>query len=116
MHNIEHQITYPGSNFIFHDSEGFESGASREIETVWKFIEKQSTAIELRGQLHAIWYLFIGSLHYWMTTIWPHFHRYCIPMDCPRPLLSSELEFFKKGTGKGKFNHVRTTSATQPKS
>ena len=70
IHNIEHQITYPGSNFIFHDSEGFESGASRGIETVWKFIQKRSTAIELRGQLHAIWYVFIGSLKYWMTTIW----------------------------------------------
>ncbi|KAF8684002.1 hypothetical protein AX14_004174 [Amanita brunnescens Koide BX004] len=28
MHDIEHQITYPGSNFIFHDSQGFESGAT----------------------------------------------------------------------------------------
>ena len=32
IHNIEHQITYPGCNFIFHDSQGFESGASGEIE------------------------------------------------------------------------------------
>jgi len=39
MHNIEHQITYPGSNFIFHDSEGFEAGAIEEIEN-----------------LHVIWY------------------------------------------------------------
>lgn len=30
---------------------------------------------------------------------WP---RYCIPMDGSRPILSSELEFFDKGTGKGK--------------
>jgi hypothetical protein len=57
IHNIEHQITYPGSNFIFHDSQGFESGASEEIEIVWKFIEKKSTAIEMKDQLHAIWYL-----------------------------------------------------------
>ena len=28
--------------------------------------------------------------------------RYCIPMDSPRPILPAELEFFKKGTGKGK--------------
>ena len=34
------------------------------------------------------------------------FNRYCVPMDSPRPLLSMELEFFTKGTGKGKFNHL----------
>ena len=27
-------------------------------------------------------------------------------MDSTRPLLSTELEFFNKGTGKGKFNHL----------
>jgi len=62
MHDIEHQITYHGSNFIFHDSQGFESGASREIEKVWEFIEKRSIEKELKDQLHAIWYLSIYSL------------------------------------------------------
>ena len=28
--------------------------------------------------------------------------RYCIPMDSPRPILPAELDFFHKGTGKGK--------------
>jgi hypothetical protein len=59
VHDIEHQVTYPGSNFVFHDSEGFEAGGSKEIETVWKFIEKRSTAIEVKNQLHAIWYLIL---------------------------------------------------------
>ena len=59
IHDIEHQITYPGSNFIFHDSQGFESGASGEIEIVWSFIEKRSTAVNMKDQLHAIWYHFI---------------------------------------------------------
>ena len=63
IHDIEDQITYPGSNFIFHDSRGFEAGASEEIEIVWKFIEKQSAATELRDQLHAIWYVYFPSLH-----------------------------------------------------
>ncbi|KAF8702937.1 hypothetical protein AX14_014290, partial [Amanita brunnescens Koide BX004] len=80
IHDIEHQITYPGSNFIFHDSQGFEAGGSKEMEIVWKFIEKRSSAVEMKDQLHAIWY--------------------CIPMDSPRPLLPTELEFFTKGTGK----------------
>ncbi|KAF8343337.1 hypothetical protein F5887DRAFT_1062250 [Amanita rubescens] len=80
IHDIEHQITYQGSNFIFHDSQGFESGASEELEHVWNFIDKRSAGAELKDQLHAIWY--------------------CIPMDSPRPLLSTEVEFFDKGTGK----------------
>ncbi|KAF8329050.1 hypothetical protein F5887DRAFT_1142597 [Amanita rubescens] len=80
LHDIEHQITYPGSNFIFHDSKGFESGSTEELEIAWKFIEKKSAKTELKNQLHAIWY--------------------CIPMDSPRPILSAELEFFNKGTGR----------------
>ena len=57
IHDIEDQITYLGSNFIFHDSEGFEAGAREEMEIVWKFIKRRSAATELRDQLHAIWYL-----------------------------------------------------------
>ncbi|KAF8330460.1 hypothetical protein F5887DRAFT_1064134 [Amanita rubescens] len=79
-HDIEHQITYPGSNFIFHDSRGFESGSTEELEIAWEFIEKKSAETELKNQLHAIWY--------------------CIPMDSPRPVLPAELEFFNKGTGR----------------
>ena len=62
IHDIEHQVTYEGSNFIFHDSQGFESGAKEEIEVVWDFIEKQSAATKLKDQLHAIWYHGICSL------------------------------------------------------
>jgi hypothetical protein len=62
IHDIEHQITYKGSNFIFHDSQGFESGAKEEIEVVWDFIEKQSAATDLQDQLHAILYHVICSL------------------------------------------------------
>ncbi|KAF8701722.1 hypothetical protein AX14_000322, partial [Amanita brunnescens Koide BX004] len=80
LHDIEHQITYPGSNFIFHDSQGFESGSTEELEIAWKFIEKRSAETELKNQLHTIWY--------------------CVPMDSPRPILSAELEFFNKGTGR----------------
>ncbi|KAF8334346.1 hypothetical protein F5887DRAFT_886042 [Amanita rubescens] len=80
LHNIEHQLTYPGSNFIFHDSQGFESGATEELRVAWEFIEKRSGETELKDQLHVIWY--------------------CIPMDSPRPILPTELEFFNKGTSK----------------
>src|SRR6266550_8362542 len=48
MHDIEHQITYHGSNFIFHDSRGFESGSTEELEIAWEFIEKKSAETELK--------------------------------------------------------------------
>ncbi|KAF8632845.1 hypothetical protein AX15_001651, partial [Amanita polypyramis BW_CC] len=80
MHDIGHQITYPGSNFIFHDSQGFEAGGVDQMKRVRSFIQKMSTAKELKDQLHAIWY--------------------CIPMDSPRPLPKAELEFFNQGAGK----------------
>jgi len=80
IHDIEHQITYEGSNFIFHDSQGFESGVREELELVLDFINRRSAAPELKNQLHVIWY--------------------CIPMDSARPILPSELDFFEKGTGK----------------
>ena len=98
FHHIEHQITYEGSNFIFHDSQGFESGAGEELEVVWDFIQKRSAAAEFEDQLHAIWYpCFCISDE--ITNLDPN--RYCIPMDSPRPILPSELEFFDKGIGKG---------------
>ena len=62
-HDIEHQITYPGSNFIFHDSQGFESGGAQELEAAWQFVQERSTRAELKDQLHAIWYLCFDSLH-----------------------------------------------------
>jgi hypothetical protein len=56
MHDIEHQITYHGCNFIFHDSQGFESGATEELDVVLDFMEKRSAEAGLKDQLHAIWY------------------------------------------------------------
>ena len=57
------RLQYAGSNFIFHDSQGFESGAIEELEDVWKFIEKQSATTEVKDQLHAIWYLVLVFFH-----------------------------------------------------
>jgi len=79
-HNIEHQITYQGCNFIFHDSRGFEAGSQDELKTVREFIAERSRRLELRDQLHAIWY--------------------CVPMDDSRPLSPAEMSFFAEGTGR----------------
>jgi len=78
-HLIEHQIEYPGCNFIFHDSCGFESGGRDEVKIVKRFLKDRSRKKELKDQLHAIWY--------------------CIPLDTPRPILPAEREFLDQGTG-----------------
>ncbi len=36
--------------------------------------------------------------------------RYCIPMDSPHPILPAGLEFFNKGTGKGKSYWIHISS------
>ncbi|KDQ53275.1 hypothetical protein JAAARDRAFT_137109 [Jaapia argillacea MUCL 33604] len=77
-HNIEHQITFPGSHFIFHDSRGFESGSVDEMVTVRNFLRVRSDRELLKDKVHAIWY--------------------CVLMDDSRPLSDPELSFFKEGT------------------
>ncbi|KAJ3481217.1 hypothetical protein NLI96_g7813 [Meripilus lineatus] len=81
-HDIEYEITFPGSNFVFHDSEGFEAGGASEVERVKTFIRERGGNSDLKNQLHAIWI--------------------CIPMDDERPVSehSAELNFFDLGTGK----------------
>jgi hypothetical protein len=55
-HNIEYQLTFSGSNFIFHDSRGIEAGSEDELKTVKEFIQKREQLVDLKDQLHVIWY------------------------------------------------------------
>ena len=56
IHDIEYQLIFRSNpQFIFHDSRGFESGSSDEIETVKSFIARCARSRELSEQLHAIW-------------------------------------------------------------
>ena len=55
-HNIEYQVTYAGSNFIFHDSRGIEAGSEGELKIVKEFIRNREELVDLRDQLHVIWY------------------------------------------------------------
>ncbi|KAE9389867.1 hypothetical protein BT96DRAFT_959923 [Gymnopus androsaceus JB14] len=79
IHDINNEITYKANpGFVFHDSGGFESGSSEEIKTVHAFIKARSEVNTLKEQLHAIWI--------------------CFPVDEDRPLLPTEMDFFKEGT------------------
>jgi septin family protein len=65
-HDVETQIVYPSAHgFIFHDSRGFEAGASDELEQVREFISQRAKREHIKDQLHAIWYVDTnGSLGY----------------------------------------------------
>jgi len=77
-HDIELQLIFPSNpRFVFHDSCGFESGATEELEAVRNFISQRASKGSLKEQLHAIWF--------------------CFPTDdSERLLTSAELEFFEK--------------------
>ncbi|KDQ09776.1 hypothetical protein BOTBODRAFT_36768 [Botryobasidium botryosum FD-172 SS1] len=56
-HKIEYSMVFPSNaGYIFHDSRGFESGATDELELVRDFIQARATSNNLDEQLHAIWY------------------------------------------------------------
>ncbi|KZP16639.1 hypothetical protein FIBSPDRAFT_920936 [Athelia psychrophila] len=81
LHDINNATVFENNpGFIFHDSRGFESGGAQELKDVKAFISARSDSIELKDQIHAIWY--------------------CIPLDDDRPFIKAEIDFFSEcGTG-----------------
>jgi len=76
LHNIDYSLVFRSNpGFIFHDSRGFESGATDELELVRKFIQDRAAKGTMEEQLHAIWY--------------------CFPTDSNRIIMAAEQEFFK---------------------
>jgi len=75
-HTIEDELFFPNNpGFIFHDSPGFESGDTKELELVREFINERAKEKSIKKQLHGIWY--------------------CLPTDNDARLLSaSERNFF----------------------
>ncbi|KAF8814006.1 era-like GTP-binding protein [Phlegmacium glaucopus] len=79
-HDIEHQIVYPtAQGFIFHDSRGFEAGATGELVKVKEFINERAKMTLMKDQLHAIWY--------------------CLPTSSDRPLTEAEMSLFESDIG-----------------
>ncbi|KZP22820.1 hypothetical protein FIBSPDRAFT_919288 [Athelia psychrophila] len=81
VHNINNSTVFQSNpSFIFHDSRGFESGDTRELDEVKAFISARSNMDNLADRIHAVWY--------------------CIPLDDDRPFLTAEKDFFSEcGTG-----------------
>ncbi|KDQ17623.1 hypothetical protein BOTBODRAFT_105217 [Botryobasidium botryosum FD-172 SS1] len=83
VHNIEYELRFHSNpGFVFHDSRGFEAGATEELEKVREFINNRAAERSVNKQLHAIWF--------------------CIPTDHDaRMLTAAELDFFQRcDTGK----------------
>ncbi|KAJ6523932.1 hypothetical protein DFH09DRAFT_892109, partial [Mycena vulgaris] len=56
LHNVNDEIRFPSRpGFVFHDSRGVESGSAEELNTLQRFVESRSSALDTRKQLHAIW-------------------------------------------------------------
>ncbi|EDQ98291.1 uncharacterized protein LACBIDRAFT_304448 [Laccaria bicolor S238N-H82] len=82
-HDIENEMIFESNTaFVFHDSCGFEAGRTSELDNVKDFLQKCSTAKDLKDHLHVIWY--------------------CIPInDEARPFTRAEINFFDEcGTGR----------------
>jgi GTP-binding protein EngB required for normal cell division len=77
-HDITNEMVFKSnSDFVFHDSCGFEAGSAEEFEKMMKFISERVHATKLKDRIHAIWY--------------------CIPMDDPsRTFQRSEEKFFSE--------------------
>ena len=55
-HDIENELIFRSNpGFIFHDSQGLESGSAEELELVKGFIMARAVEKELKKQIHAIW-------------------------------------------------------------
>ena len=62
-----HDIWEPFTNekrpdLIVHDSRGFETGASSEVEQVQQFISAKTSSSDIENRLHVIWYAFYFPL------------------------------------------------------
>jgi hypothetical protein len=56
VHDINKEFT--NDSLIVHDSRGFQSGSSAEIETVNNFLKARAQCEDLSQQLHVIWFVF----------------------------------------------------------
>jgi GTPase SAR1 family protein len=73
-HSIHDELVFSNhEGYVFHDSQGIESGSTDELLILQGFIQGKCKERRLRDRLHAIWY--------------------CIPMDNQRPQL--DLKFYK---------------------
>ena len=63
-HDIKNELIFQSNqHFVFHDSQGFESGTVSELELMKKFIADRVTKKQLAEWVHAIWWDYITESH-----------------------------------------------------
>ena len=56
-HRIDDELVFSNHDgYVFHDSRGFESGGTLELEILQEFIQRKCGERRLRDRLHAIWF------------------------------------------------------------
>ncbi|KAJ7655513.1 hypothetical protein B0H17DRAFT_956344, partial [Mycena rosella] len=59
QHTISDELIFANHRgYVFHDSCGFESGSTDELQRVQAFVSDRSQQTSLRERLHAIWFVF----------------------------------------------------------
>lgn len=101
--------TLPG--LIVHDSRGFQSGATEEIELLEKFVKKRAAAAKSEDRLDAIWLVkysleFLRPWCWWtrhldLLFLWHHvddvancINRFCIDVPSTRVVHEADRKIF----------------------
>ncbi|KAI6144650.1 hypothetical protein BKA82DRAFT_4173893 [Pisolithus tinctorius] len=77
-HNIENELIFRSNpGFVFHDSCGFEAGATKQFDQMKNFVVDRAATKSVKERIHAIWF--------------------CIPMtDYHRTVTAAEQKFFNE--------------------
>ncbi|KAI5994103.1 GTP-binding protein [Pisolithus orientalis] len=77
-HNIENELMFQSNpGFVFHDSCGFEAGATKQFDQMKHFVVDRAATKSVKERIHAIWF--------------------CIPMtDYHRTVTAAEQKFFNE--------------------
>ncbi|KAI7328893.1 hypothetical protein KC315_g6422 [Hortaea werneckii] len=56
VHDVNVGLTGEGKHYIIHDSCGFQSGNTKDIDDLVHFIKIRGAAVDISERLHAVWY------------------------------------------------------------
>ena len=58
-------IAHENGRFVLHDSQGFEPGEVKNFQKVITFLQTRKGMVDVRDQVHAIWYGYYPSIISW---------------------------------------------------
>ncbi|KAJ7913608.1 hypothetical protein B0H13DRAFT_1612399 [Mycena leptocephala] len=96
QHNISDELVFTNhTGYVFHDSRGFESGSTNEMELIEAFVRDRSQRRKLQERLHAIWSGYLSTRFRYLTTLifFGVFHSVC---EVPVIAVFTKYEAFKR--------------------